>query len=526
MEESHELELVREQSYAWEYTGLIELALGNALAGLQAIRKSFLAARRISQAFEMQIELHRWLAELWIEAGNRRRASFHLSRARQFSTQAAEAEDVFALDRLALLLSRQELDGAELVEALSVHANKAISSGFGFEALLTAHSAFRVAVGANLPPLASEWWARTEFLAEQCGAEPLLERWRKEREEAGFLQPHPAGDDDEIDDPAAQALEEAPPPPVDLARYGIITRSAKLYKQAVWIDKLAPTLVPVLVQGQSGTGKELFARLVHDLSPRKDGPFLAINCGALPADIIESELFGHRRGAFTGALADKLGLFQEAHRGTLFLDEVGEMSFTAQAKLLRVLESGELRPVGSTRYEKVDVRIVAATNVDLERAAKEGRFRKDLFFRLRGLEIFLPPLRERLGDIQLLAQYFLNRINQNQGKHQRLEFETVQWLMGRPWPGNIRELKLAVQRASAMADEDEALRPEHFIGLDESQGTGSLPDELEEIERARVENALEASEWNTTAAARLLGMSRTTLAGRIKKLGIAKPRKR
>jgi two-component system response regulator HydG len=420
-------------------------------------------------------------------------------------------------------------DGESALDKLIEHANRAARLGYGYEHLLTARRIVTVADSLDLPDVANEWWTRTEYLAEAGGARPMFERWRKIRQELGFLSPEDpalaANFAPPSPDPAGSSLADELPR-VDLRRFGIITACRRLENQASIIAKLAPTKVPVLIHGQSGTGKELFARLVHELSPRASQSFLAINCGALPAEILESELFGHRRGAFTGAIYDKPGLFREAHQGTLFLDEIGEMSASAQAKLLRVLETGELRPVGGTKHEVVDVRIVAATNVDLVKAVESGRFRKDLYFRLRGLEVTLPPLRERLGDIPPLALHFVEQANLSQGKSLELTFETTQWLMGQSWPGNVRELRLAIERAVALAGIQGFLYPRHFLGVASGDDTGSLPAELEEIERARVRNALESADWNTAAAARVLGMSRTTLAGRIKKLGIEKPRSR
>ena len=420
-------------------------------------------------------------------------------------------------------------EGESALDKLIEHANRAARLGYGYEHLLTARRIVTVADSLDRPEVADEWWTRTEYLAEAGGARPLVERWRKIREERGFLSAESsslaANHAPPSLDPAGSSLADELPR-VDLRRFGIITACRRLENQASIIAKLAPTKVPVLIRGQSGTGKELFARLVHELSPRASQPFLAINCGALPAEILESELFGHRRGAFTGAIFDKPGLFREAHQGTLFLDEIGEMSASAQAKLLRVLETGELRPVGGTKHEVVDVRIVAATNVDLVKAVESGRFRKDLYFRLRGLDVTLPPLRERLGDIPPLALHFVELANRSQGKALELTFETTQWLMGQSWPGNVRELKLAIERAVALAGVQGPLYPRHFLGVTSDDDAESLPAELEEIERARVRNALEGAEWNTAAAARVLGMSRTTLAGRIKKLGIEKPRSR
>jgi DNA-binding NtrC family response regulator len=483
-----------------------------------------------SGSSEIRGELHRRLAELWIHHGDLRYANIHARKGIEITRGEADAEDTLGLNRAALELRWLEEGEAAALPDLIAHAHTARDQGYGYEHLLAAHSIVKVADDLGKSDVAAEWWARTEFLAESCGAEPLLERWRKERQERGYLPAHL----DQLDASAAadtakqdsyriaQLVEELPK--VDLAHHGIITRSKRLEEQGAWIGRLAPTKVPVLIHGESGTGKELFARLVHSLSTRTDGPFHAINCGAIPGDLLESELFGHRRGAFTGAVSDKAGLFQAANHGTLFLDEIGEMSSSAQTKLLRVIESGEYRRVGETRTESVDVRVVSATNVDLKKAVSENRFRKDLYYRLKGLEIFLPPLQDRLSDIPILAEYFLLQSNAQLGKDLVLPFETAQWLMGLPWKGNVRELKLAVERAASLASTSGPLMRYHFVVFEAEMQARSLPDELENIERERVVNALEASNWNQTAAAQLLGMSRTTLAGRIKRLGIVRPK--
>ncbi len=518
----------REEGQGHEYRSCSYILTDQPLEVLRSSARAFRCARRVSIHSDAPIELHRWLAEFWIERDHPRYAALHARRARKHAETASEAEDTLALDRVDAEIEWLNGDAESALEKLIAHAARASRLGYGYEHLLTARRITTVADTLDRPEIADEWWIRTEYLAEAGGARPLFERWREEREKRGYLAaPTELPTPMEMCSPGSGTSNLADElPRVDLRRFGIITASRRLENEASLIAKLAPTKVPVLIHGQSGTGKELFARLVHELSPRVSQSFLAINCGALPAEILESELFGHRRGAFTGAIYDKPGLFREAHQGTLFLDEIGEMSSSAQAKLLRVLETGELRPVGGTRHEIVDVRIVAATNVDLAQAVEAGRFRKDLYFRLRGLEVTLPPLRQRLGDVPPLAQHFVEQANRSQGKALELTFETTQWLMGQSWPGNVRELKLAVERAVALAGNQGFLYPRHFLGVGPGDDIGSLPAELEEIERARVRNALEAAAWSTTAAARILGMSRTTLAGRIKKLGVEKPRSR
>jgi len=441
---------------------------------------------------------------MWIELGDVSHARIHIRSGSGLDGFGADAEDSYALQRCALEVRWLEGHGEEALEGLIAHADKVRTQGFGYEHLLTTRRIAVVAEGLGKHELAAQWWSRTEFLAEACGAEALLEHWRKQREES-------------IVQTADTHLA-----PVDLASFGIITRCPRLSQQSAWIARLAPTTVPVLIQGESGTGKELFARLIHVLSKRKDQPFLALNCAALPSELIESELFGYRRGAFTGAITDKIGLFREAHQGTLFLDEIGEMPPSAQAKLLRTIETGEMRPVGGTKPEQVDVRVVSATNVNLRKAVEDGSFRKDLYFRLRGLEILLPPLRERLSDIPLLADHFLEEFNFRLGKKVSLPFETAQWLMTESWPGNVRELRLALEQAVAIAPSEGPLLPTHFLRGDASDSLPSLPDELKRIEKERIRNALEVAEGSVTGAAQLLGMSRTTLSGRIRKLGIRK----
>jgi len=235
-------------------------------------------------------------------------------------------------------------------------------------------------------------------------------------------------------------------------RFGMIGASQAMKK--VWSDleKVIDSDLTVLVTGESGTGKELVARALHDYGPRKGKPFVATNCAAIPETLLEGELFGHVRGAFTGAVKDRPGRFEEAHGGTLFLDEIGEMSPSMQSKLLRVLQDGEVRRVGSNKVRKVDVRVVAATNRDLARAVREGRFREDLFYRLQVFPIHLPPLREREDDALLLARYFLEEYTKDSpGKGLELSEGAVRAIRAHSWPGNVREVQNALRRAVALA---------------------------------------------------------------------------
>ena len=288
----------------------------------------------------------------------------------------------------------------------------------------------------------------------------------------------------------------------------------------------------VLITGETGTGKELIARAFHFDGPRRERPFVEINCAAVPALLMEAELFGFERGAFTDAKERKIGLVEMADRGTLFLDEIGEMELPLQAKLLRVLEDKLVRRLGSLRDTKVDVRVIAATNQALEEKVREGKFRSDLFFRLRVIHIRVPPLRERQGDILLLAQEFLKILGRRYAKGElRFSPETEQALLHYSWPGNVRELRNIIEQ-SVLLVENDLIEPRH-VALNHllepkketgGEGRTTLPGEgvkLEELERDLVEQALKRTKWNITQAARLLGLSRDTLRYRIEKYGLS-----
>ncbi len=293
------------------------------------------------------------------------------------------------------------------------------------------------------------------------------------------------------------------------------------------VRRVAPTEASVLITGESGTGKELIARAIHQGGPRSRAPFVAINCAAIPANLLESELFGHVRGAFTGAVRDHSGKFQQAHGGTLFLDEVGEMPLELQPKLLRVLQEMEVEPLGG-RARTVDVRIIAATNQDVEHALEEGRFREDLFYRLAVIPIEMPPLRRRAEDVPLLVRHFLERFSR--GNPPDISDQALACMMAYPWPGNVRELQNAVERLVVLSH-GETIERHHLPSKLCTQASMSrnrvveLPAEgypLEEIEKEAVMQALERNQWNQTRAALFLQVPRHTLIYRMEKYGIKK----
>jgi Nif-specific regulatory protein len=297
------------------------------------------------------------------------------------------------------------------------------------------------------------------------------------------------------------------------------------------IARSAPTHATVLIRGESGVGKELVARAVHFSSPRRKGPFVCLNCAALSESLLESELFGHERGAFTGAQARKIGKFESAHQGTLMLDEIGEMSPNIQAKFLRVLEGHPFERVGGSEPVKVDVRVIAATNRDLEKDVAEQRFRRDLYFRLHVLEIIVPPLRKRPDDIVELAHYFFDRYTRETGRKLRgYTPRALEQMQRYRWPGNVRELKNVVERAIVLAQGDhidlEDLMLSKLPTSGETVDTPSLPPvfspcSLDEVERRHILATLKATRGNKSQAAQMLGIERSTLDRKIRRYNLA-----
>ena len=308
----------------------------------------------------------------------------------------------------------------------------------------------------------------------------------------------------------------------------IISKSPLMQQIFTLLPEVARSDSTVLIEGESGTGKELVARALHTLSPRVKGPFVAVNCGALPDTLLESELFGHTAGAFTDARRDRLGRFALAEKGTLFLDEIGDISPALQVRLLRVLEEKSFMPLGSSRNVKADVRIITATHKDLGRLVEEGNFRKDLYYRINVVKLKLPRLAERKEDIPLLAEHFIDRFNKLKDKKiLGLSYDTLAIFMKHDWPGNIRELENAIEHAFILCSSG-LIQPQHLpehLRQDYQSGPVFTGLTLEEVEKRALWEALERNNWRRLATARELGIDKNTLRRKIRRFGLTPPSK-
>ena len=326
---------------------------------------------------------------------------------------------------------------------------------------------------------------------------------------------------------AALKLSQAQTKPARGTGLTLLGVSAAIKKIQTTIAKLARSQAPVYISGESGVGKELVARLIHDKGPRADRPFIPVNCGAIPGELMESEFFGHKKGSFTGAVADKDGLFQAANGGTLFLDEVADLPLHMQVKLLRVIQEKSVRPVGAQKETPIDVRILSATHKDLAGLVEMGEFRQDLFYRINVIELHVPSLRERSDDIPLLAEHILERLAKESGTDTpALSADAMDALLYYPFPGNVRELENILERAITLCDGNTIqagdLRLSATAAPAPAAAGGPVPLEpfLDSIERDTIIKALEQTRYNKTAAAKLLGITFRALRYRLKKLGL------
>jgi two-component system nitrogen regulation response regulator NtrX len=317
------------------------------------------------------------------------------------------------------------------------------------------------------------------------------------------------------------------------SRFEIVGKSYAIRALTNQIEKVAVTPARVLITGENGTGKELVARAIHRLSPRMNKPFVEVNCAAIPSELIESELFGHMKGSFTGAVSDRAGKFEQADKGTLFLDEIGDMSLAAQAKVLRVLQDGEVTRIGGTKSYRVDVRVLAATNKTLEEEIAAGRFREDLYYRLNVVPLHVPPLRDRREDIPLLAQHFVNLLSQRDGIASRmLDSSALETLQRYDWPGNVRELRNAIERVlilsagpritAADVSRLTGTRPPDASGLGSLLEIKTYEEFKNAAERAFLLHKLREMDWNVSETARVLDMPRSNLYKKIERYGLAR----
>lgn len=303
----------------------------------------------------------------------------------------------------------------------------------------------------------------------------------------------------------------------------MLSQNPRMHRLFESVRKIAPLKTTVLITGESGTGKELVARAIHELSPRKNAQFVAVNCGAIPETLLESELFGYKKGAFTGATSDKIGLFERAHAGTIFLDEIGELPLGLQVKLFRVLETSEFYRVGESQSRQVDVRMIAASAKNLEEEVASGRFREELFYRLNVFPIHLPPLRERPEDIPLLTEHFIGEFNSKLGcKVEGISPHAIRLLMAYGWPGNVRELENTIERAMILA-ESGVIEPKHFperirscVSIEDERLSLTLKDNVKAFERQMIVEVLKKVGGNRTQAAKLLGISLRALLYKMK----------
>ncbi|MEM9191663.1 MAG: sigma 54-interacting transcriptional regulator [Myxococcota bacterium] len=336
----------------------------------------------------------------------------------------------------------------------------------------------------------------------------------------------------------AQAMELTPREAEEgkTAFYGIVGASPPMRELARLLDRIKGSNATILITGENGTGKELVAKAVHEQSSRSGKRFVATNCSAFNDNLLESELFGHRRGSFTGAVSDKPGLFEVADGGTFFLDEVGDMSPALQVKLLRVLQESVFMPVGGTEPKKVDVRIIAATNRDLAAMKKSGEFREDLYYRLHVVALRVPALRDRKGDIPLLAEHFMARLAKRDGREKVLSQRALEKLMTHDWPGNVRELENEIERLWVLSGDEAVIDEEHLTPVIRNGGkqivnarestenvavpSGTLPDAVESLERKMILQGLRRAKGNKTRAAEELGISRRNLIRKVQAYGL------
>jgi DNA-binding NtrC family response regulator len=514
-----------------EFIGDVELEQGRASSALNQYEEAFHDAFLRAPRGDVVAELRRRRAECFYIIGK---------------IQEAYAEAQYAMEHCRALGDRYEEAATYRVAALSAaalgrnsEAKQLFEQGLAlFEDIETPYEWGKLwlaygdwlgsnpaeADGANVNAqdayrAARDLFERMGARARLADAESRLARIGSATEPVAMLEPAAPRAASQLASRKSRSKELEQRSAWVLENFGVVTANIALIETLETVGKLARSKSPILVLGESGTGKELVAHAVHQLSGRR-GEFLAINCAALPRDVVESELFGHVAGAFTGATRDKLGLLEACDGGTALLDEIGEMSPDLQSRLLRFLESGEIRKVGATRVTRVNTRIVAATNRDNAWLRGGQGFRADLYYRLAHAVIQLPPLRLRGGlDIELLATHFLEVACTEEHKQVELSAAAVSKLTSYGWPGNVRELKATISQRVVLAPDGHVVQA-HEFRFDDGATPGSLDEEIEDVERKRIQEALRQTANSRADAARLLGIPRTTLINRIKRLGL------
>lgn len=513
----------REEALALEFLGELSFDSGFPKPALRYYNRALEVADEADRHIDVRVEVIRRKAEALIALGEQGQALRLCEEAVRLSRSITDRYEEAVLERVAgsALLAEGRRD-----EGLTrLHRSHAMLRHIGqnyelARTSLTLGLALADSSGDG-PARAKELLLEARYLFGQVGSQ----HWVNQAEAALISLLGLRGPGEKNARYAGNGRTRRPTHPA-ASDYGLVGCGDWLKELMSTVACFADSTLPVLIEGESGTGKDMVAKALHLASKRTAKPYIPMNCGALPDGTQESELFGYVRGAFTGATGDRRGCFEAAHDGTLFLDEIGEMTWSTQVRLLRVLEAGEVRRIGETFPRKVDVRVIAATNGDLLRAVGQGAFRRDLYYRLAGVRLGLPPLRERKEDIGLLVSHFVGIFSRAQGKEVIIDDDLLDALVDYHWPGNVRQLRNEIERMVTLAVEKGLLTRGDFCPTYELDETVSgeplsLAQELEKIEKKRILEALRHTGWNKArAAGRLGGMKRTTLLGRMKKLGI------
>jgi DNA-binding NtrC family response regulator/tetratricopeptide (TPR) repeat protein len=512
----------REEVITLEYTGDCQLALRNYRPALELYNEGMRIAEATAPKGDLVPELCHRIAECLTNLGNPNDAILFCERGLRQARDIGDRYEECATHRVLAMAHRAAGnptkalriadEGIELGRGYEIPYELALTLAWTGEIHLTASALDDQALGRK-----HLWEARGLFA--RLGLRQFVEEI--DRSLGYELPAEPISEAESLSTVAD--LEE-----VDRGalRFGLVTCNRHVREAVATVQSIAPSMIPVLISGESGVGKELLARAVHQMSDRRKGPFVAVNCGGIASGLLESEMFGHERGAFTGAVSSREGLIASADKGTLFLDEIADLPLPAQASLLRVLESGEVRPLGKDDLKRVDIRIVAATNGDLEDFVARGVFRQDLFFRLNGVRVTLPPLRDREEDVRVLFRYFWAQACSAAKKTLRVAPDVEPMLAAYEWPGNVRELRHEIARVVALAPDASLVTPEHFLPGQKRKDAftlrrGRVRREALDIEREEILTALRAHGGNKAEAARSLGgMKRTTLIYKMERLGI------